>query len=178
MPTTNPKEIKPPVYTDDEKLEYGYLMQSLSHMRTERDQPWPELDNMTPVEYYESNRKKDLSYLPPKKNKTDIRIVTGHTREKDTTLLSTQLNMNFEPNITAFDTDDLRVAELGDNMSDMVKKSREVENWAKAVKSAPLIVIEPGSATGTSPSDMIADFTSGLAISFTRSASGSAARRM
>lgn len=126
-----PERIDAPVLTVQETAARDSDIQVMCNMRTERDQPHPELDGMTVLQYYESNRKKDLSYIPPKKNKQDVRISTGLTREKDTTLLSTMLNMNFVPDITAFDKENLVVAELGDNMSDHVKKSREIENWQK-----------------------------------------------
>lgn len=125
------KEIPKVKYSDAELAYRSSLIQELCYMRDQRDQPHPELDGMTYVEYWENNRKKDLSYIPPKKNKQDVRVVTGTTREKDSTLLATLLNLNFEPDVTAYDTDDMIVAELGDNMSDMVKKSRELENWDK-----------------------------------------------
>jgi hypothetical protein len=125
------KEKKQVVYAEEElKFRYNKIRE-LCYMRDDRDQIHPELDNMTYLEYYDNNRKKDLSFIPPKKNRADVRVVTGTTREKDTTLLSTLLNLNLEPNITAFDTDDMVVAELGDNMSDSVKKSREIENYDK-----------------------------------------------
>lgn len=126
-----PKEIKAPTFTEDERQARSGDIDLMVQMRTDRDRAHPELDGMTWVEYYESNRKKDLSYLPPKKNKQDVRISSGLTREKDTTLVSTALGMNFVPDITAFDKEDLMVNELGDNMSDLVKKSREIENWQK-----------------------------------------------
>lgn len=125
------KEIKPPEYSQEEREFLSDLYFKLANARDQRDQPHPELDGMTYIEYYESNRRKDLSYLPPKKNRNDVRIVTGHTREKDTTLLSTQLNMNFVADVTAFDEDDLMINELGDQLADMNQKSREIENWAK-----------------------------------------------
>jgi len=122
------KEVK---YTQQELDFRGDLMQRLMLARFEREQNHPELDGMTYLEYYESNRKKDLSYLAPKKNKQDVRIVTGTTREKDTTLLSTMLNMNVEGSIQAFDKEDMFVAGLGTEMSDLVKKSRQIEDWEK-----------------------------------------------
>lgn len=126
-----PERIEQPKLTDIEREARNNHISLLAQMRTDRDKSHPELDGMTWVEYYESNRKKDLSYLPPKKNKQDVRISSGLTREKDTTLVSTALGMNFVPDVTAFDKDDLMVNELGDNMSDLVKKSREIENWQK-----------------------------------------------
>ncbi|MBU6390537.1 hypothetical protein KGQ31_03250, partial [Patescibacteria group bacterium] len=117
--------------TPDEMKYRNELIKRLILARDQRDRYHPELDNMTYIEYYESNRRKDLSYLPPKTNKQDVRIVTGTTREKDTTILTALLNMNLEPEITAFDPDDMVVSELGDNMTDLVKKSLEIEDWYK-----------------------------------------------
>ena len=118
-------------FTDTERKYYQADMQTMCHLREEFNQNRPELDDMNRAQYYESNRKKDLSYIQPKKNRTDIPLVTGTTREKDTTLLSTLLNLNAEPDITAFNEEDMVEAELGDHMTDLVKKSREIEDWQK-----------------------------------------------
>lgn len=118
-------------YSDEELKAINSDIALMVNMREIKNAPYAEVDDMTPNQYYESNRKKDLSYIPPKRNKEDIRIVTGTTREKDTTLLSTLLNLNAVPDVTAFDEEDMVVAELGDNMADLVKKSREIEDWQK-----------------------------------------------
>lgn len=116
-------------YTPEELAYRGELINKMILARNMRDRSHPELDGMTLIEYYESNRKKDLSYLPPKKNKNDVRIVTGTTREKDSTIVSSMLSMNFKGDVTAFDVEDLMVASLGNNMGDWVHKSREIEDW-------------------------------------------------
>lgn len=123
--------VPDPQYTPLECAFRAQLIWELCLGRDQRDRYHPELDNMTYVEYYESNRKKDLSYLPPKQNRDDVRVVTGTTREKDTTLLNTMLNLNLESDVTAFDEDDAIVCELGENMSDWVRKSREIEEYDK-----------------------------------------------
>lgn len=117
------------IYSEDEKKYWQYLCQKLADARSEREQNHPEFDGMTYTQYYESNRKKDLSYIPPKKNRRDVRIVSGTTREKDTTLLSSVLELNLEPNITAFDEDNFIVANLGNHTENLVKKSRELEEY-------------------------------------------------
>lgn len=129
----NPKtfEVKNPDYSADERTFRSQLIYELCLARDQRDRYHPELDMMTYVEYHESNRKKDLSFIPSKKNKDDVRIVTGTTREKDTTLLNAGLNMNLTPEITAFDDEDMVVNELGVNMSDLVSKSREIEEYSR-----------------------------------------------
>ncbi len=118
-------------YTEEESKFRAFLISKLIQARDDRESPHPELDGMTYTQYYESNRKKDLSYIPPKKNKRDVRIVTGTTREKDTTLLSSVLALNLEPVITAFDQDNFVVANLGNHTEGLVKKSREIEEYDK-----------------------------------------------
>lgn len=123
------KEIEQVKYTPEEIAFRSSLIQTLMLAQEKRDMKHPELDYMTYLDYYESNKRKDLSFMPPKENKQDVRIVTGITREKDSTLLNALLNMNLRPEITAFDHDDMVVNELGDSISDMVKKSRDLEAW-------------------------------------------------
>jgi hypothetical protein len=72
-----------------------------------------------------------MSFIPPKVNKEDKRIVTGITREKDNTLLSSLLAYNFKSDITAYDDNEMIFPMLGNNMEDLVTKSRELEQWEK-----------------------------------------------
>ena len=82
------KEIIAPDYTTEELEERAELIRAMCLARDNRESPHPEFDDMTYSQYYDSNKRADLAYIPPKKNKQDKRIVTGYTREKDTTLLS------------------------------------------------------------------------------------------
>lgn len=128
---TEDKQPEEPDYTKKERAYRAFLIDRATDDRDERAENHAELDGMSYEEYYESNRKKDLSYVPPKKNKQDVRIVTGTTREKDTTLLSSLLNLNLEPDVKAFDEDNLYVNELGSNMEDLVEKSRQMEDYER-----------------------------------------------
>jgi len=123
------KEIKPVVYTEAELVYRQNLIADLCFDRDEREKNHPEFDGMSYSEYYDSNKKADLSYIPPKKNKEDKRIVSGITHEKDNTLLSTLLNLKLESRTNAFDESDLLIAELGSNIEDLIRKSKEIEDW-------------------------------------------------
>ena len=118
------KEIIAPEYTADELEDRSELIRAMCMARDNRESPHPEFDDMTYSQYYDSNKRADLSYIPPKKNKADKRIVTGYTREKDTTLLSALLGYNFQPDITVYNNEELIIAELVKNMEDVVKKTR------------------------------------------------------
>lgn len=116
-------------YNDEEVAYRSKLIRSLERAKRQRDTSHTELDDMDYLTYYETNAKAANSYIPPKDNKDDTRLVTGTTHEKTTTLLSAILNYNLEPSIEAFDSQDFPIVELGDHMADLVKKSREIEDW-------------------------------------------------
>ena len=117
------------IYSEEEKEEYKEYVTMLTQMRNNLQRPLVEFDDLTFFQQYEENRKADLAYNRPIDETVDFRVTTGLTREKDTTLLSTLTSMNYQPNITAFDKDNTLIAGLGEEMEDLVVKSRELENW-------------------------------------------------
>ena len=123
------KEVAVIEYSQEETDYRDYLIQQMQMAANARNKQHPEFDDMTYLEWHERNAKAANAYIPPKKNATDTRIVTGTTQEKGITLLSALLNYNLEPNIIAFDKNDLPIADIGENMEDMVLKSREVDNY-------------------------------------------------
>ncbi len=123
------QEVKPIDYTDEEKSYRNELIRKLQRARDERESPHAQFDGMTYSEYYDFNEKADQSYIPPKRNKEDKRIVTGLTHEKDSTLLSTLLNFNLQADIKAFDENDIEINEIGESMEDMERKSRRMEDY-------------------------------------------------
>jgi len=123
------KEIKEIEYSDKEQSYFSKLIRRLVSARDARDATHPEFDEATYTEHNETNAKASNSYIPPKKNKQDTRIVTGTTHEKGVSLLSALLNYNLEPNIQAFDLSNFPVSELGESLEDLVKKSRIIEKY-------------------------------------------------
>lgn len=124
-----PTKVQPVKYTPEELKFRGELITLCSIARDDRESPHPEFDEMTYTQYYDTNKRADMSYIPPKKNKVDKRIVTGYTREKDNTLLSALLSYNFQPDITVYDDSEMIFPTLGNHFEDMVKKSRELEQY-------------------------------------------------
>ena len=123
------KKVVEVIYTTEEMAIRGELITLCSQARDDRETPHPEFDDMTYSQYYDTNKRADMSYIPPKKNRVDKRIVTGYTREKDNTLLSALLSYNFNPDITVYDTEEMIFPTLGNHFEDMVKKSREIEEY-------------------------------------------------
>jgi hypothetical protein len=118
-----------PNYTPEEEEYRSKLIFKMQTARDEREAPHAEFDGMTYSQYYDTNKRADMSYIPPKRNKNEKRIVTGYTREKDSTLLSALLSYNFKPDITAYDNTDMIFPTLGNSMEDLVLKSREIEQY-------------------------------------------------
>lgn len=121
------KSIEKPNYSDEEKEFRKQLILKMEKARDQRNSNHIEFDGMTYKEYWETNAKAGNAYIPPKINKHEIRATTGTTAEKKHTLLSSLLNYNLQPDITAFDKNDMEIEELGNIMEDLVKKSRKLE---------------------------------------------------
>lgn len=113
-----------------EEIEYrSELIREMMSSKRQKDAPYYEFDDDDFLTYYEKNAKAANSYLRPKNDPEDTRIVTGTTGEKRISLLSALLQYNFEPDIQAFDSDNMKISELGENMEDLIRKSRELEMY-------------------------------------------------
>lgn len=122
-------------YSQKEKEFYLKEMNTLSAMRENLRRGLIEFDDKTYLQAYEENRKADLAYNMEIEETTDFRVTTGLTREKDTTVLSTLINFNLQPNISAFEKDNTIISQLGGEMEDLVKKSRELESYPEKRQS-------------------------------------------
>jgi|TARA_Y100000310_G_scaffold140332_2_gene139706 hypothetical protein len=136
-----PEEVEEVDYSEEEVEYRDWLIRRLSRAREIREDAHVEFDGMTYEEYYESNAKAANSYIPPRKNLRDTRIVTGTTLEKVATLISSVLNLVFEPNLTAYNEKNEIVSQLGETMEALIRKSRDVEAPGYDVKR-PLIYKE------------------------------------
>ena len=119
----------PVVLTVEEEQERGMDIVRMQSAKEQRDKSQKEFDGMDYLTWYETNAQADMSFIPPKLNKEDVRVVTGTTRERDNSLLASLLNYNFEATVTAFDVFDNQLTELGSSMEDLTRKSREIEDY-------------------------------------------------
>lgn len=129
IPDDEQEEILIPDYSPEEAAYRAMLIRDLTDARLQWNSAHRELNDMNGQEYYDSNLRAANSYIPPKKNPEDTRVVTGTTEEKGVALLSAILNYNLEPSVIAFDDDDTEVDEVGSNIGDLIKKSREIEEY-------------------------------------------------
>lgn len=120
--------VKPPELSPSEISERSFDLFRLYQISQIRESAHPQFDGMGYSLYNETNEKADISYLAPRKNKGDSRITTGITHEKDSSLLSFLLNLNFEGNVRVF-KGDKEMDDLGVALTRLVRKSREEEKY-------------------------------------------------
>lgn len=128
---TNPQSpyyTPAPNFTEDQKLERAFDLQRLYKIAQLRESPWPQFDGMGYMKYNETNEMADISFMPPRKNKGDTRIVTGVTHEKDSSLVSFYLNLNFEGTVRVFKSNKEDI-EMGTALTKLMRKSKEEEKW-------------------------------------------------
>jgi hypothetical protein len=116
-----------PKYTEAEEYYNKKSRDLLITMVNERGQKRPQFNDMTFDQWDDKNIKADLSYIPPARNKGDTRIVTGMTREKDSSLLSLALSYDFVANFIAYDKQNRIINEITEDIEDMVDKSFNME---------------------------------------------------
>lgn len=76
-----------------------------------REQKHQELNMSSYSQYDLVNFQCDLAFNPPKTNPADSRIVSGYVREKDLTITSVIMNMNFKPQVVPYDKTNKLVVE-------------------------------------------------------------------
>lgn len=127
-PEQSPYWTPKPNLTPEEIKERGFDLYRLYQISQVRESAHPQFDGMGYMRYNETNEMADISYLAPKKNKGDSRITTGVTHEKDSSLVSFYLNLNFEGTVRIFHKDK-EIEDLGVALTKLVRKSREKENY-------------------------------------------------
>ena len=129
--TSNPVPVvkKELIYTEAEKQYHTDVLQMIRNGKSEREKARKEFNDMGYSEQDEQNIRLDLAYVPPAKDKYDIRIVSGLTREKTNTAVALAKSYDFDTTFVAFDKDDAIVKELGDAATDLVEKSNQLEYW-------------------------------------------------
>ena len=113
-----------------EEQKLMYICDRLASAKAQRDTTWDEFDGMDLRMLVEMNAKTANSFIPPRKNSTDVSIVTGTPREKLLSVISNIVKMNLEVDFLAWDKHDNEDLDVARAFTDMVKKSKELEGDA------------------------------------------------
>lgn len=120
--------VPQPELSEEEIKERSFDLYRLFQISQVRESALPQFDGMGYSRWNETNEMADISYLAPKKNKGDTRITTGVTHEKDSSLVSFFMNMNFEGSVRVF-YKNKELTDFGTTLTKLVRKSREDENY-------------------------------------------------
>lgn len=105
----------------------NFITGRLDMARNVRMQQRREFDDMTYEQDYTNNQLAAHSYLRRKKNDDEVRVNTGTTEKKIELMLNELSAMNFQPEVRAFDDDDLEVVGVGEDFADIIKRTDEIE---------------------------------------------------
>lgn len=111
-----------------EVLEYTWFYQDRARKAfDQRERKCIHFDGLSYTADYYLNQQAANTYLRPKLNDDEVRVNTGTTEKKVETVWNELQQLNFEPEIRAFDKKDIPIIELGESFTDMVKRTNEIE---------------------------------------------------
>lgn len=113
-------DIQNPEYTPEQYAYMSYLCQRITRAQQNRDQRFPEFNNLTYLKYYEQNEKLAHTYVEPVDNDTESPLSTGTIESKLNTLLAHVNNLNLTPQVNAFDRNNQSLRELGEAFTDIM----------------------------------------------------------
>lgn len=123
--------------TDKEAETYAFHLDRIRFAKNQRDKCYKEFDDQTYENDYYANDEARNTYLRPKLNDGEVRIATGTTEKKIEVVINELLSLNLQPEVMAFDNEDLEVQNLGKDFTDIVKRTNEIENdddfWIEAI---------------------------------------------
>lgn len=117
------------VLTTDEKDAYILWIERMQRAKQQRDQNYPEFDDLTYEQDYELNMKIANSYLRRKNNPDEVKVNMGIAEKKLEAIINEIIKANYTPEIIAYTDEDVEIAELGQNTADLVKRTEEMENF-------------------------------------------------
>ena len=119
--------IETPNYSEEEQRYLSNLQKRLENAKLMREQPHPEFDDMTYLQYWQKNEDLANTKIKPKVNKQDIQFQFGTLRTKLFAFLSSLLGLNLSGDITAYNESDVEINRLGDAMEDIIDKTDELD---------------------------------------------------
>lgn len=144
-PLLEPEELlEQPNYTVDEAKYLSKLRVKLESARTARDGVLDEFDQMPFLTYWDTNEKLANTFVGVKKNKTDSNFQSGTVRNKLFTFLSSINRMNLSPDVLAFNQSQVLQADLGNAITEVLRKTEELENDDEKRVSRQLELMKQG----------------------------------
>lgn len=144
------------VYDEVDSKYFAFLIKQIENARVQRQTPSKFFDDMNFEQAYISNQNAANTYLQKKKNTEEIRVNTGSTEKKIETIHNELISLNIKSKIYAFNENDTEEMELGNAISNLVRRSNQIEQdeefWNEAIQellSQPALFIYENYVTKT-----------------------------
>lgn len=167
----NKQQVEIPDYSQEERDYLSGLQTRLERARNAREDTHDEFDGMTYSQYYDVNNRAANTIIPPKQNREDSNYSSGAVREKLFAILSALINLDLAGDISALDSNELLVAQLGDAMEDIVLKCKQLDGddekqmvrWYELLKQGDVFVESIWSEEEIKEKKMDVEFTGKIA---------------
>lgn len=130
------KEKLAQVLSAEEMEYYGRLLEDIEDAQEARDNIHPEFDDLDYYNDYIKNHKTANSYRQRGVNKDEAALSLGTAEKKVESIFNSILQFNYKPTVMVFEENDSEIADLGDDISDIVKRTNEIENDENIMKDA------------------------------------------
>lgn len=115
---------------------YKFYTDRIDRCKLSRSKQREEFDDMTFELDYAQNKRAMNSYLRAKKNDSEVRVVTGMTEKKIDVVINELISLNMQPEVQAFDKEDNEYVELGNDFSDIVFRTNQIERDDDVMRAA------------------------------------------
>ena len=118
-------------FKDFDDIEKEYLTRLFTRLikaRNARNTSHQEFDYLTYTGYLEANERGANTTISAKKNKGETNFQSGTLRTKMFSFLSSFVGLNLEPDISAFNENEVLINSLGNGMETIIAKTEELEN--------------------------------------------------
>lgn len=141
------KEYHQPSSKEAEMVAFhrGRIKKALEILNTRKR----EFDDLTLLQTYYSNKDAVNSYLRPKRNDTEVRVVGGATEKRIESIVNELISYNYQHELRFVDKDDLEIKEFGKVMEDVITRTNQQENdddvrseLAWEICSQPIVFVE------------------------------------
>lgn len=122
------QEVAAPDYDETEQKYNSAVKAKLEKSRDDRDQEHSEFDGMTYIQWHENNEKLANTFVGKKANKSDTNYASGTVRQKLFAFLAAVNRLNLSGVVQAFDKDETMLEDLGLSMTDIIRKTEELDD--------------------------------------------------
>ncbi len=121
------EKVKTLQLTEQQALAVFFFQDRLRKAFEQRESNWEYFDGLSYCDDYYLNRQAANTYLRPKINDDEVRVNTTTTEKKIEVIQNELLALNLEPEIRAYDDNDNLMEDLGEQFTDIVQRTNEIE---------------------------------------------------